>query len=417
MTGLNRLLPIVLFGSLLLMGLKSCAPLDEEPRPVEVEGLYINEIYASGEDWIELYNSLESSKDISGYFIYDNAAAKYKLPSGTIIPAKGFIVLICNDLGTGLNTNFKLTEAGETVYLENAGGTLIDRIEFPELSAGQSYGRYPDGSANLSISGVVSKGTTNGSNQTPAILTTTRNPIVPGLNQAVTISATVANASYVSKVNLYYRFTGASFTMVSMTLQNQTYVGNIPAQSTTGKMEYYLEVEGTNGQKSYEPATAPGKVLYYLLNTDALPNLVINEFMAYNQSCCPDNSSGTNEYDDWIEIYNAGANAVDVGGMHVSDDKGNPFNYQIPDNDPVKTIIQPGGFLILWADNSTNQGTLHLDFGLSNAGEDVGLYYIDGRKIDEYTFGAQSANVSWGRTTNGAATWKSFNVPTPGASN
>lgn len=418
MTALNRLLPvllIVLCG--VILGLKSCAPLDEDPRPVEDEGLFINEVYASGEDWLELYNNLEISKDISGYFIYDNEATKYKIPSGTSIPAKGFIVFICNDLGTGLNTNFKLTESGETVFLENASGSLIDRIEYPELSAGQSYGRYPDGSANLSISGVVSQGATNGSDQTPAIVSTARNPIVPGLNEAVTITATVANASYVSKVNLYHRFNSGIFTPVSMTLQGQAYVATIPAQATTGKIEYYLEVEGTNGQKSYEPATAPTKVLHYLLNTDLLPDLVINEFMAYNQSCCPDNSSGTAEYDDWIEIYNAGGTSVDIGGMHLSDNKSNPFNYQIPANDPTKTTIQPGGYLILWADNSTDQGVLHLDFALNNAGEDVGLYYIDGRKIDEYTFGAQYANVSWGRTTDGAATWKSFTAATPGASN
>lgn len=102
----------------------------DDTRPVVEEGLVINEIYASGEDWIELYNTLETSVNIGGYFVYDNAAAKYQIPAGTTIPAKSFLVLICNDLGTGLNTNFKLTSAGETVYLENAGGTLIDRIEF-----------------------------------------------------------------------------------------------------------------------------------------------------------------------------------------------------------------------------------------------------------------------------------------------
>jgi hypothetical protein len=72
------------------------------------------------------------------------------------------------------------------------------------------------------------------------------------------------------------------------------------------------------------------------------------------------------------------------------------------------TTIPAGGFLIIWADNQPEQGALHADFGLSSAGEDVGIYYIDGRKIDDYTFGAQSENVFWGRTTNGTSTWKSL---------
>lgn len=400
-----------------LITILSCAPLEEEPAPVEEEGIYINEIYAAGEDWIELYNSLDISKDISGYFIYDNEALKYKIPTGTTIPAKGFLVLICNDLGTGLNTNFKLTSDGETVYLENTTGTLIDRVEFPAIGAGQSYGRFPDGSANLAISGTQTQGVTNGGNQVPAIVSTAREPIVPGLNQTVVIKATVVSAQTLTEVKLYHRFNGASFTAITMSLQNGFYVATLPAQSTTGNVDYYLEAIAVDGQKSYEPATAPNKVLNYLLNTDPLPNLVINEFMAYNTTCCPDKDSGTDEFDDWIEIFNAGSQPVNLTGMYVSDNRFNPFKYKIPEDVAGNSIVEPGEFLIIWADNSPDQGPLHADFGLSNAGEDVGVYYIDGRKIDEYTFGAQSANVSWGRTTNGAATWKAFSTPTPGASN
>ncbi len=71
----------------------------------------------------------------------------------------------------------------------------------------------------------------------------------------------------------------------------------------------------------------------------------------------------------------------------------------------------------MWADGSTDQGILHLDFSLSNAGEAVGLYYIDGRTIDEYEFGTQAENVSRGRTTDGGSTWGDFATPTPGESN
>jgi hypothetical protein len=60
---------------------------------------------------------------------------------------------------------------------------------------------------------------------------------------------------------------------------------------------------------------------------------------------------------------------------------------------------------------------LHLDFSLSNAGEDVALFYIDGRMIDSYTFGAQTENQSMGRSVDGAGSWINFVTPTPGASN
>ncbi|MCE2997310.1 MAG: lamin tail domain-containing protein [Cyclobacteriaceae bacterium] len=395
----------------------ACDPPKDEVKPVVEEGLFINEIYASGEDWIEIYNSLSATKDVSGFTISDNTTTKYTLPSGTTIPAKGFLVVICNDLATGLNTNFKLDAAGETVYLENASGTLIDRVEFPALDNGQSYGRYPDGSTQLALSGTVTKGQTNGDSQAPAITSHTRTPLVPSLNQSVTISITLATTTGVASVKMYHRFNGTAYTSVTMTASGTTYSATIPALTTTGKVEYYMEATGTNGKVAYEPATAPSKTKEYLLNTDALPQLVINEFMAFNSSCCPDNSTGAAEYDDWIEIYNKGTVAVNIAGMYLSDDKNDPFKHQIPSNAPTTTTIQPGGFLVLWADNSSSQGPLHLNFGLSNAGEDVGLFYVDGRTIDVYTFGGQTENTSFGRVTNGASTWKIFTTPTPGQSN
>ncbi len=395
----------------------SCDPQKEPLKPVIAEGIFINEIYASGDDWIEVYNSLSTAKDIGGFFIYDDAANKYKVPLGTIIPSKGFVVFLCNDLATGLNTNFKLSSSGETVSLENASATLIDKVIFPALSGGLSYGRFGDGSPNFAISGSPSKGITNGDSQAPAITIVERNPLVATLNQPVTVTAQLASTLNVASVKLLYRFNGSSFTTISMNLSGSNYTATIPAQTSVGKIEYYVEATGSNSKTSTEPASAPAKLLNYLLNTDALPNLVINEFMAFNSACCPDVQGPNQEFDDWIEIYNKGNTAVNIGGMYLSDNKSNPFNYKIPSDNPSLTTIQPGGFILLWADNSPSQGILHLDFALNNLGEDVGLYYLDGRTIDEYTFGAQSENTSTGRTTNGASTWKIFTVPTPGQSN
>lgn len=400
----------------LLIHFSSCSP-DNDPIIVVEEELYINEIYASGEDWIELYNNLEVSIDIGAYYIYDNADAKYTLPVGTIVPAKGFVILTCNDLGSGLNTNFKLTSAGETVYLENAAGTLIDRVTFPALEEGQSYGRYPDGSGTLAISGNTTEGVSNGNTQAPAITAVVRAPLIPGLNQEVGINVSLASNANIASVKLFHRFNGGTYSSLTMSLLGGNYVASIPGKATAGLVEYYVEAKGTNQLTSYQPTNAPVDVHRYLLNIDPLPQLVINEFMAFNSSCCPDDDSGVDEFDDWIEIYNKGTVAVNIGEMYLSDNLLNPFKHKIPSDNPSVTTLQPGGHLVLWADNSPSQGPLHLDFALNNTGEAIGLYYIDGRTINEYTFAAQSENISWGRTTDGATTWKSFSTPSPGASN
>ncbi|ALI97883.1 lamin tail domain-containing protein [Rufibacter tibetensis] len=142
--------------------------------------------------------------------------------------------------------------------------------------------------------------------------------------------------------------------------------------------------------------------------------IVINEFMAANQSTLKDNAG---EYDDWIEIHNTGDKAVNLGGLYISDKKANKTKYKIPATDPTKTTIEPGGYLILWADSHLEQGVLHLGFRLSEDGEEIGIYTAEGKTIDETTFGPQVTDISTGRLNSATNTWTQFTRPTPGSAN
>ena len=144
--------------------------------------------------------------------------------------------------------------------------------------------------------------------------------------------------------------------------------------------------------------------------------LVINEFMASNDYGPVDENG---DHDDWIEIYNAGDEAIDIGGMYVTDNLEELMTSQIPATYPDSTTINPGEYLILWADKEEEQGILHLDdVKLSSDGEDIGLTAPDGTTIiDSYTFGPQTTDVSEGRLPDGSDTWEFFNDPTPGESN
>jgi hypothetical protein len=156
--------------------------------------------------------------------------------------------------------------------------------------------------------------------------------------------------------------------------------------------------------------------IIFLLKEE-VPTLYINEFMANNAACCPDKDGDRVEFDDWIEVYNPGKTPIDIGGMYFSQNKGEPMGYQIPKTDSTITTIQPGGFLLLWADENTDQGLLHLKFKLNQAGEYIGLFHEDGRKIDGLKFKKQNENTSYGRASDGGDDWKEFSVPTPGKSN
>jgi hypothetical protein len=396
-----------------LVFISSCKD-DEDPVVTKDEGVYINEVYSNGPDWIELYNSTDETKVITNYAIYDDATNKYKLPVASI-PPKGFLVLVCDDTGVGLSTNFKLTSGGETVYLENSSGELIDKVEFPEMGEGQSYGRYPDGSTTLLVSGNTTEGSSNDGSAAPAIVDVTRVPRVPASTDDVTVQAEFISTSDITSVKLFYRLSTGPFTQAAMTKAGNFYNGTIPAFNAVGKVEYYVEATNSGGKTSVHPAEAPDKVHDFLLNADPLPPLRVNEFLAFNSSCCPDTDGGVNEYDDWIEIYNDSNSPVNIGGMYLSDDKTNPFNSKIPDDNPSATTIPAKGFIVLWADGSKSQGPLHLDFSLSNAGEDVALFYIDGRLIDAHTFTGQTENKSEARKS--PTEWLSNQVPSQGLAN
>ncbi|MBI5726292.1 MAG: lamin tail domain-containing protein, partial [Ignavibacteriales bacterium] len=133
--------------------------------------LVMNEIYSRGvtanPDWIEVYNPNAASIDITGYRIYDaggQAGTKPKkvFPAGTTVPAKGFFVIV-TDIATSIDSSgFGLSSGGETVWLENASGTIIDSIAFPGLGIDTSYGRKPDGSAAWMKLSPLTQGTSNG---------------------------------------------------------------------------------------------------------------------------------------------------------------------------------------------------------------------------------------------------------------
>lgn len=121
--------------------------------------IVINEILshsdASSGDWVELYNTTNTSIDVSSWFLSDDADAlkKYQIANGTIIPAGGYLVFTQNNnFGVGANdtgnlSGFGLSELGETLFLSSgangnlSGGYSISQ-SFGATLNGVTLGRY-----------------------------------------------------------------------------------------------------------------------------------------------------------------------------------------------------------------------------------------------------------------------------------
>ena len=144
--------------------------------------------------------------------------------------------------------------------------------------------------------------------------------------------------------------------------------------------------------------------------------LRINEVLAVNSSALADPQG---EFDDWIEIFNAGTTEIDLAGMYLTDDLDEPTKWRVPTAQPEQTTVAAGGYLLIWADGeTTDMPGLHAGFSLSAGGEQVGLYDVDGQTlVDAITFARQRADISFGRVPDGNDTVEYMAVPSPGAPN
>jgi len=142
--------------------------------------------------------------------------------------------------------------------------------------------------------------------------------------------------------------------------------------------------------------------------------LVINELLARNDFGATDPQG---EHEDWIEIYNSGEEAINIGGMYLTDNLSEPAMWRIPNEDPSATIISPGGYILIWADNDINDAGLHAGFQLDADSDEIGLFDTDGTTLlDSVIFGDQTPDVSYGRDPDATSNLVTLN-PTPGVSN
>ena len=157
-------------------------------------------------------------------------------------------------------------------------------------------------------------------------------------------------------------------------------------------------------------------IIFLTAITALQAQVVINEFSAANWDADVDNHG---EYEDWIELYNAGPTAVDLGGYFLSDRESNPDKYEIP----AGTTIAAGGYLRFWCSGrDIVEGThIHTNFKITQTvvDEDVVFTDPDGITIIDINYIAEPnmTNHSWGRVPDGSDNWKILTNPSPGASN
>jgi len=243
------------------------------------------------------------------------------------------------------------------------------------------------------------------------------NPIItnlkynfPNENEDLKVQVRVTDDQGIDKVFLTMSDTGISVAMKddgehSDGMPNDGIYGIIlPSFLQVDKYEFSIEAKDINGQESTFPRCS--NVTVNVEEADL--KLVINEFMASNNTIIEDES---NEYDDWIELYNYGTEPIYLGDKYLSDNPENKDKWAMPNH-----TIQGGEYLLFWADDDRNQGTFHTNFKLTKSGEHIGIYDNDETVIDQIDYNAQVSDISFGRIPNGTGSFVSLS-PTPNAPN
>lgn len=206
---------------------------------------------------------------------------------------------------------------------------------------------------------------------------------------------------------LIYSFNGIEQTGLNTSPVQNTLSFEVILPQDPVEVSYNIEVTGEN---------ALSRMVFCQSQTISInqlePQVVINELVSSNQTVIADEHG---DYDDWIELYNAGEVPVNLSKYYFSDKSAAPLLWQLPD-----VTMNPGSHLLFWADGQPEQGAMHTNFSVKAAGEHIYLFKKhndDLTLVDHVDMPAIPTDYSYGRETDGAEDWMVFAIPTPNAPN
>lgn len=157
------------------------------------------------------------------------------------------------------------------------------------------------------------------------------------------------------------------------------------------------------------------QVLSFEISASVTPyQLHINEFAASNKSMLQDQDG---DYVDWIEIYNAGEEDINLFGFYLSDKENDPLRWMFP-----QVEVPAKGFLLIFASGKdrVNSNELHTNFSIKTSGEPLILTAPDGITVIDYVEPISLlSDTSYGRYPDGSNAWYYYvnGSMTPGREN
>lgn len=399
-------------------------------------GVRINEVVSNGgspDDWIEFYNESDADVDLSGYIVQDNSEKNpYEFPAGTIVTPGGYLVLdTLSDTGEG-DFDFGLGK-GDSVRVfapgDANGAEPLLQTTWPEgMHAVPSWGAQDvDGEP---VWGLTTASTKGAENTFEAIPEEPEEPGEPETPVAGSVRINEVDSQPADWVEFYnpgdvafdlsgyeirdnsedHRWQFAPGTTLDaggfLVVEEGTIgvVGGVETAfrdpigigstdrirlfDTSGALvddtlpwEGHAAIDGDfaaatlarciDGEGAFALATpTPGAS-----NVCVAPDVVINEIES--------NGDAT----DWVEVFNAGATAVDMSDWTLMDS--DPAGHAAETTPlPAGTVLAAGGYLVF--DQPAN-----FEFGLGG-GDTVTVRDANGKTVAEHVY-ADHAKGVWAR--------------------
>lgn len=434
-------------------------------------------------DWIELTNTGLEPLNIGGYGLSDREdKIIFVFPDMMLAPGQHVIVFASdenkNTAGFPFHANFKLSSAGDTVYVFGTDGVAYETLPIPAMDANMSYTwigdesyiittQYTPGydntqegyaafrSENLLQTGALQINEICASSITTLadeeglypdwieIHNTTGSPIDLS-NYALSDnidnlikwrfplgSVIPANGYYVvfasgkdrpaaegSWPHTRFRLRSNSETVILSDIQGRMLdlvtYDNLQTDCSWGRDE------------SYDPSTF--KV--FTQPTPGMPNIRSSE-TAMDTAFCLANTSGlyitevmtgntkthgpgVNYYYDYVEIYNMSGQAVNLKGYGLSDNIKKPRKWAFPN-----LTIENNSYLVIYCDKTqtSKKGVYTFtDFNLKQSGETIVLSSPEGKILDKIVVPQLYDDTSYGRTLGQAGLFY-YSQPSPGEPN
>ncbi|MBS3180273.1 MULTISPECIES: lamin tail domain-containing protein [unclassified Pseudoclavibacter] len=401
-------------------GAALAAPMSASAAPsptVHASGVVINEVESDGDttDWIELVNTGDAPVDLSGWAVKDNDDTRdFRFAAGTSIQPGAYLVVDDTQFGFGLGKE-------DQARIFDAAGVLVDAHSWAQ-HADVSYARLPDGVGDFVQTTASSKAAAND---------------VEAATGAVVFNEIESSGGEPGDwVELFNPGVGAidlsGYVLTDNSPEDETHRFLLP-EGTTLQAGAYLVVEeadfafGLGGGDSAMLFAADGTTVVdehsWTQHAATSYGRSPNGSGAFTETSeptkgaenrfsgvAPTSAVVINEVEsnggtpgDWVEVYNRGADTVDISGWTMVDDNAG----HTPAPAPAATVLAPGEFFVY-------EESL-LGFGLGS-GDSATLADASGNIVDTTTW-IDHVEVSWARCADGDGDFRSTTASTKGALN